>query len=215
MSSQANKAVQTSDEIVKFYRDHLTQHGDSARGVGWKDHDAQYIRFRQLATVISDKTAFTINDFGCGTGKFYNFLIQENFSPAHYYGYDILDEMLAIATENLSGEPATFVKISQSSEMTEADYSIASGVFNVKYDASESQWMHYILTTIDDMNKNSKRGFAFNLLTSYSDKEFMQSYLYYGNPSFYFDYCKRNFSKNVALLHDYSQYDFTIIVRKN
>ncbi|MBM3138043.1 MAG: class I SAM-dependent methyltransferase, partial [Chloroflexi bacterium] len=29
-----------------------------------------------------------------------------------------------------------------------------------------------------------------------------------------FDYCKVNFSKNVALLHDYKLYDFTIIVRK-
>ena len=32
---------------------------------------------------------------------------------------------------------------------------------------------------------------------------------------FFFDFCKRNFSRNVALLHDYGLYDFTIIVRKN
>ena len=64
------------------------------------------------------------------------------------------------------------------------------------------------------MNSKSKHAFSFNLLTKYSDKEFMQDYLYYADPLFYFDYCKRNYSKNVALLHDYYQYDFTILVRK-
>jgi hypothetical protein len=64
------------------------------------------------------------------------------------------------------------------------------------------------------MHDKSRLGFAFNHLSSYSDKEYMQSYLYYADPLFLFDYCKKNFSKNVALIHDYGQYDFTIIVRK-
>jgi hypothetical protein len=65
------------------------------------------------------------------------------------------------------------------------------------------------------MNEKSKAGFAFNVLTKYSDVEFMRKELYYADPCFLFDYCKRAFSKNVALLHDYNQYDFTLIVRKN
>jgi len=39
--------------------------------------------------------------------------------------------------------------------------------------------------------------------------------LYFGDPLLYFDFCKRNFSRNVALLHDYGLYDFTILVRKD
>ena len=39
--------------------------------------------------------------------------------------------------------------------------------------------------------------------------------LYYADPCALFDYCKRNFSRNVALLHDYKIYDFTLIVRKS
>ena len=38
--------------------------------------------------------------------------------------------------------------------------------------------------------------------------------LYYADPMYLFDYCKRHFAKDVALLHDYSLYDFTLIVRK-
>jgi hypothetical protein len=42
----------------------------------------------------------------------------------------------------------------------------------------------------------------------------MKPELYYADPLFMFDHCKKKFSKNVALLHDYEEFDFTIIVRK-
>jgi len=63
------------------------------------------------------------------------------------------------------------------------------------------------------MNQKSKRGFSFNMLTKYSDKEYMRDDLYYADPLFILDFCKRNFSKNVSLLHDYGLYEFTILVR--
>jgi hypothetical protein len=98
--------------------------------------------------------------------------------------------------------------------MKEADYTVASGVLNLKFDIPENEWLEYIIETISVMNSKSRNGFAFNALTKYSDKEYMKEELYYSDPCFLFDYCKRNFAKNVALLHDYQEYDFTIIVRK-
>ena len=59
----------------------------------------------------------------------------------------------------------------------------------------------------------SRRGFAFNLLTSYSDVDRRRPDLYYADPLAYFDHCKRTFSRNVALLHDYGEWEFTILVR--
>ena len=64
------------------------------------------------------------------------------------------------------------------------------------------------------MNDISRRGFSFNMLTKYSDPEYMRQHLYYADPCYLFDYCKMHFSRNVALLHDYEVYDFTILVRK-
>ena len=94
------------------------------------------------------------------------------------------------------------------------DYTIASGVFNMNLETTDEEWKNYVINTIGTMNKLSKKGFSFNMLTSYSDKEFMRDDLYYADPLFFFDYCKKNFSKNIALLHDYQLYDFTIVVRK-
>ena len=44
--------------------------------------------------------------------------------------------------------------------------------------------------TLDEMDAGSRRGFAFNCLTSYSDAERMQDYLYYADPRVLFDHCK-------------------------
>jgi hypothetical protein len=67
------------------------------------------------------------------------------------------------------------------------------------------------------MNALCSKGFSFNMLTKYSDPERMAERpdLFFGDPLFFFDFCKRNFSRNVALLHDYGVYDYTIIVRKD
>jgi hypothetical protein len=94
------------------------------------------------------------------------------------------------------------------------DFVIASGIFNVKQQASDSEWNTYILETLHHMNSFSLTGFAFNVLSAYSDKEYMRNDLYYADPLSLFDYCKRNFSKYVALLHDYPLYEFTILVKK-
>jgi len=74
--------------------------------------------------------------------------------------------------------------------------------------------LSYILDTLENINEKSKKGFSFNMLTKYSDKELMRGDLYYADPLFFFDYCKRNYSKEISLLHDYDLYEFTILVKK-
>ncbi|MEO5602391.1 MAG: class I SAM-dependent methyltransferase [Cyclobacteriaceae bacterium] len=210
-----NKPIHSSSAIVDFYTGQLNSHGDTSKGVGWKNDEAQNVRFKQLAKVIQNESDFSINDVGCGTSKFLDFLHTEGFSPSLYLGYDILEEMIEVSKKNHPvSERIKLKRIEAVEEISAADYSIASGIFNVKYDSPEYEWLHYVLSAIEAMNEKSRRGFAFNLLTKYSDKEFMQAYLYYADPLYFFDYCKRNFAKNVAILHDYDQYDFTIIVRK-
>ena len=52
-----------------------------------------------------------------------------------------------------------------------------------------------MVDTIDRLAALSTRGFAFNMLTSYSDPEYMRDDLYYGDPRFFFDHCKRRHSR--------------------
>jgi hypothetical protein len=210
----ASDGVHLGDDIVNFYTEKLKNFGNSAQGVGWKNDFAQDIRFAQLARIITPGEHFSINDLGCGTGKFFLFLKQQGFAFT-FNGYDILEEMISTAASLNTDPQAHFFKIRDPREMIRADYTVGSGIFNIKYGVANAEWTEHVLATIGAMNDKSNLGFSFNCLTKYSDREFMQEYLYYADPLFLFDYCKTNFSPNVALLHDYGQYDFTILVRKN
>jgi hypothetical protein len=53
------------------------------------------------------------------------------------------------------------------------------------------------------------------MLTSYSDPDRMRPDLYYANPGEIFDQCKQRYSPQVALLHDYGLWEFTVLVRKD
>jgi hypothetical protein len=99
-------------------------------------------------------------------------------------------------------------------ELQPADYVLASGIFNVRLECPDKEWEDHIRNTLQDMHGLSRRGFAFNILTSYSDPPFRKDYLYYAQPEYWFGYCKQHFSRQVALLHDYDLYEFTVLVRK-
>ena len=100
-------------------------------------------------------------------------------------------------------------------QLRPADYSVASGLFNVKQDASLECWQRYVVSLLCRLDELSVRGFAFNVLTSYSDKEKMRPDLYYADPRQLFDFCQRQFSRWVTVLHDYGWFEFTMIVRKD
>lgn len=201
-------------DLRQYYDDRLKDHGFSAMGMGWKNETAQARRFEQVVKVINGNN-FSINDLGCGSGDLFAYLSDQPGMQFSYSGYDMLENMIDHARSKYStSDNATFRSISSANELQPADYTVACGIFNLRYSVPEKEWLEYILQTLEIMDARSKKGMSFNALTSYSDKELMEEQLYYADPLFLFDHCKKKFSRNVALLHDYNEYDFTIIVRK-
>jgi SAM-dependent methyltransferase len=200
------------NEIVTYYDEKIALHGESPLGVDWNGSESQLLRFEQLSKLMSGQTAFSIADLGCGYGAL-NTYLKENFKGVKYYGYDISSNMLNSARK-LHGDPATAKFIESSALLENVDFTVASGIFNVRQTNSSAKWREHIITTLDNINRYSKKGFAFNCLTMFSDTPKMKANLYYADPCFFFEYCKNNYSRNVALLHDYELYEFTIIVRR-
>ena len=206
------KMIKILENINHYYTDKIKMHGATPKGVDWNGEDSQFVRFEQLSKIIN-KDIFSINDIGCGYGKYFEFL-QNRFSNFNYYGFDLSQEMINNAKSLYSNKGGGFMQVDNLENIEKADYSVASGIFSVKMEHNESEWLSYILDTLEKMNDKSNNGFSFNMLTKYSDKEYMKDNLYYADPLFIFDYCKRNFSKQVALLHDYGLYEFTILIKK-
>ena len=201
----------TIKKIDHYYSIKVIEYGCTPKGVYWNDVPSQITRFVQLLKIIDGNNKFTINDIGCGYGALYEFM-KNKYQFFEYYGLDISKVMIENASNNYKSENVSF-SVSNIPESI-ANYSVASGIFNVKLNAKNHDWLNYIKYTIDIMNQKSNKGFAFNCLTSYSDRDKMRNDLYYADPSFLFDYCKKKYSKNVAILHDYDLYEFTVLIRK-
>lgn len=199
-------------EVADYYAEKLALHGETPRGVDWNGEDSQGLRFEQLCKIIDGRRQFSLNDLGCGYGALHDFLAGR-FSGFSYSGIDVSESMIRSAEQRHRGMPlARFVLSSEPDGV--ADYGIASGIFNVRLGRSDAEWWAYLEATLDILDRTSRLGFSFNCLTSYSDQDKMRDYLYYADPCVLFDLCKRRYSRNVALLHDYGLYEFTILVRK-
>ena len=199
-------------EVALYYSDKLAEYGETPRGVDWNGEEGQTLRFEQLCKIVDTADHFSINDLGCGYGALYDFIVNKYDEPS-YFGIDVSEGMIKAAEQRHRGRPkARFVLSNEPNQV--ADFGVASGIFNVRMGRSDVQWQSYLEATLNVLNRTSRVGFAFNCLTSYSDKDKMRDYLYYADPCVLFDLCKRRYSRNVSLLHDYDLYEFTILVRK-
>lgn len=207
-------------EVADYYAKKLSDYGDTPQGVDWNGAESQVLRFEQLTRILPQSKDFSLNDLGCGYGALLNYL-TERYRDFDYAGYDVSREMVEAARSRFSPRPNTELNFKPnhtfyvaSEPLAIADYGIASGIFNVKMERSNLEWQSYVESAVDILHRTSRLGFAFNCLTSYSDADKMRDNLHYADPCFWFDRCKRYYSRQVTLLHDYGLYEFTILVRK-
>ncbi len=198
-----------------YYKEKFLAHGMVPQGVDWGTALAQNIRFDQLLKLVPPRPAnsppLSLNDLGCGYGALLDHLHAKGWE-VDYLGIDLVPAMVE-AAQLRQGSRGHFVVGKSCPRL--ADYAVASGLFNVRGNVPKDHWQQFVVSVLDDLHANSRLGFAFNALTGYSDPDRMRPDLYYADPLWLFDWCKRKYARNVALLHDYDLYDFTIIVRKD
>jgi SAM-dependent methyltransferase len=198
--------------VERYYSDKVTEHGPSPQGVDWKDDASQRLRFAQLLKICPDRGPFSLNDYGCGYGALVHYLDEAGYRFS-YRGFDISRPMLEHA-RTAHGADDRVDLVGNEDDLAPADFTVTSGIFNVKLETDAARWTEYVLSTIARLDALSLRGFSFNMLTAYADRDRMRPDLYYGDPGFFFDHCKRTYSRHVALLHDYGLFEFTILVRR-
>ena len=199
--------------VANYYTGCLQRHGRTPRGVDWSSQESQETRFAQLLKVCDPGGPDVLGDYGCGYGALRDYLTARGRLDVQYRGYDISTAMVEAARRQHEGDAAAVFSTDES-VLAGCDHVVASGVFNVKLGVDRENWEAYIETSLDRLAGLGRKGFAFNLLTSYSDPERMRPDLHYADPCRLFDRCKRRYSRHVALLHDYGLYEFTILVRK-
>jgi SAM-dependent methyltransferase len=192
-----------------YYEGKLAQFGATPGGVDWNSEGSQRLRFDQLFRCIEPTwpaSVASVNDYGCGYGALAEYLEGRGFG-GEYRGYDASPKMIE-AAERLHGGPRRRFTADRRA-LEPADLTVASGIFNVKLQATDDAWWEYVLETIADLVAVSRRAVAFNVLTSYSDPDRRRADLFYADPLRLFDHCKK-LTPFVVLAHDYPLYEFTI-----
>jgi SAM-dependent methyltransferase len=151
-----------NNQIKSYFEQAYDQYGPTPKGVDWNSEQAQEARFEQLLKIRGSSQEFSIIDYGCGYGALANTLGRKGFT-FQYYGYDLLESFIARAQELHRDKPnCNFTALE--ADLPVCDFTIACGIFNKKFEASDEEWTGYILQNLEKMAALSRRGFSFNLL---------------------------------------------------
>ena len=200
-------------DIDRYYSAKIIRHGISPRGVDWTCQATQDLRFVQLAKLFGSEAALSLNDLGCGYGALLDFLHRRHPGLAlDYLGIDLSREMVRRAKRKWRGVPdAGFIQATRPSRV--ADYSVASGIFNVQLDQPTDLWEAFIATTLRDLRAASRRGFAVNLMAPPAADQPPRPGLYRTAPDAWVRYCEETLGGGVTVLDAYGMREFTLLVR--
>lgn len=201
--------------VIRYYSDRVRRFGSTPLGVDWTCVPSQELRFVQLMKVCDFATPFSLNDVGCGYGALVGYLLRRHGdAEIDYLGIDLAEEMSRRAKRLWRGHSWTSF-VTGDARVRAADYSVASGIFNVKLDQPSDLWERFVARTLGDMAATSRKGFAVNFMlersqTTYGDD--CQA-LYRARPERWIEHCEREFGASVTLVEDYGQPEFTLLVR--
>ena len=212
LSGVLKRAPEMLAPVAVVYAQRLSQFGTRPRGVFWKTEEGQRLRFEVLLGAIdADAVGVTVNDLGCGYGALFEFIGDlPAMRGGRYFGYDICEDMVETSRRTIVDGRVWFGQ-SMTASM-DADYSFASGTYNMRIDADEDRWMEYVKASLVHLWSRTRRAMAFNMLSTYGAKRLAD--LYYADPGPYFDFCMQSLARNVTLLHDYPLPEWTIMVRR-
>ena len=201
--------------IIRYYSERLRRYGSSPMGVDWSCVASQELRFLQLLKLCDFSGPFSLNDVGCGYGALVGFLVgRHRDAEIDYLGIDLSEAMIRSAKRLWRTYPWTAFVTGHAS-FRSADYSVASGIFNVKLDHPKGPWERYIASTLDDLQAASRKGFAVNFLREPPQALGAEARkaLYWSRPETWVRYCEREYGAMVTLLEAYGQPEFTLQVR--
>ena len=198
--------------VAAYYSDKVRRYGATPAGVDWPCEATQQLRFSQLLKVCDFGGGFSLNDVGCGYGALLSHLsTRHSRHPVDYLGTDLSEEMIAAASRRWSRRRTAHFRVARDTSRT-ADYSVASGVFNVKLDSTDQAWVRGIKQTLARMRSDSRRGLAVNFIDAALCSARIPQ-IYYADAEWWASHCERHLGVDVEIVSGYGLREFTLLMR--
>jgi SAM-dependent methyltransferase len=200
------------DDVEQYYSGTVARHGPTALGVDWPNTPSQYLRFIQLLRICDFSVPLSLNDFGCGYGALLAFLAERHpEAEVHYHGIDISHAMVE-AGRSLWGDcPGVDFSVGSQCRLM-SDYSLASGVFNVRLGWPVDEWEAYVASILRELHSHSRKGFAVNFMLPLDGRP-MEEGLYRTMPDPWLDLCEGELGCTAELVGNYGLREFTLLAR--
>lgn len=198
----------------RYYTERLERHGPTPLGVDWSCVPTQELRFVQLLKLRGTRRKFSLNDLGCGYGALLAYLDRRHpRATIDYLGVDISAAMIVQANKLWPHRQGARFEVGHACSR-EADFSLASGIFNVRMDVRPDDWTDFIAITLDGMQASSRQGFAVNFLEPAPAGPPPAPELYRAPQQLWARYCEQRFGSNVEVVSGYGMREYTLLVRR-
>jgi SAM-dependent methyltransferase len=193
-------------ETIARYREAFRQHGNSPASLFWPK-GRQPTRFTALTRHFQNEPR-SVLDYGCGLAHLKPFL-AERFPALDYHGADIVPEFI---DENRRRYPdATFLLVKGPADIVATyDYAVMSGVFNLRYDCSESEHRSIIRDSLRHLFKHVRVAMSVDFMTDQVD--YQQDGAYHQNVMELYQFARDELSRRIVIDQSYMPYEFCMTV---
>lgn len=202
--------------MARHYFETFRKYGPTSRGVDWGNRARKVnVRHEKMSALFGRDNLknITLLDVGCGYGAFYEFLTKNKTRDVRFTGIDVSQPMIKEAQKRFPR--AKFLAgdfMSYDFGDKKFDYIICNGIFTQKLSIPARDMRNYLKKFIGKMDKMSRRGFAFNVMSSHVN--FRRRNLFYLDPAWTVTYLLKNVSGKVIIDHAAVTYEYFCYVYK-
>jgi len=210
----SDNAFRAVYEVVGgYYTATVARHGATPLGVDWSCGPTQELRFVKLLNICDFSAPFSLNDIGCGYGALLDFLKRIRTTPTiDYLGLDLSAQMIAHARDLRPPDKNAQFAVGTETKRV-ADYSVASGIFNVKLQTARDHWEDFIVHTLNKMRATSRKGFAVNFLSDLPEPYIAPFAIYRSQVEPWSAFCRGQYGADVEVLRHHAGREFTLLIR--
>ena len=202
------------DAVSAYYSGTLQRFGAMPLGVDWPNRLNQELRLVQLLKVCDLSAPRSLNDVGCGYGALRTLLSRRHRrAQIDLLGTDVSPAMVAAARRRWRHRADCAFEVAEGAVRL-ADYSLASGIFNVKLDCPLPEWEALVARTLDNLQRHSRLGYAVNFIAPPAPGQASPPELYRPAAERWLDHiADTQAGAEVTLLRGYGLPEYTLLVR--